>query len=274
MPTIDKLSLDGKVIVVTGAAGYLGEMHVEAIIEAGGIPVLIDINETALSEVTMRLKEKYSDCSVLAFVKTITNKGDMLYVKNEILKEFGRIDGLINNACNNPTMKNEGIIGRFEDLEYDEWSLDMEVGLYGAICCSQVFGTYFAENCNGVIVNISSDLGIVAPNQNLYHIEGRINSQQPKKPVAYSTVKWGLIGLTKYLSTYWAEQNVRVNALAFGGVYNNQSEIFLSRVEKLIPMRRMAKRDEYKGSIIYMLSDATSYMTGSVVTIDGGRTAW
>ena len=113
-----------------------------------------------------------------------------------------------------------------------------------------------------------------APKQGLYRIDCELEKDQPKKPVTYSTVKWGMIGLTKYLSTYWAEQNVRTNAVALGGVFNQQSEIFLKRIKEQIPMRRMARVDEYKGSIVYMLSEASSYMTGAVVSIDGGRTAW
>lgn len=126
----------------------------------------------------------------------------------------------------------------------------------------------------GVILNISSDLGVIAPNQNLYRIDGETEENQPKKPVTYSVVKWGLIGLTKYLSTYWADKNVRSNAVAFGGVYNNQSEEFLKRVTELIPMGRMASKDEYMSSVIYLISEASSYMTGALVNIDGGRTAW
>lgn len=272
---MDKFSLCGKVIIITGAAGFLGIMHTKAVLDAGGIPVMLDLSEQRLAESKEQLEKEYPGKSIEIFATSITEKAGLEHIRDALVEKYGKIDGLINNACNNPTMKDsdEGS-GRFESFSYEEFLADTNVGLYGALLCSQIFGTYMAQNGGGSIVNISSDLGVIAPNQNLYTVEGKEEYQQPKKPVTYSTVKWGLIGLTKYLSTYWAEKNVRANAMAFGGVFNNQSETFLKRVEELIPMRRMANRDEYMGSIVYMLSDASSYMTGSVVSIDGGRTAW
>lgn len=272
---MDKFRLDNRVIIITGAAGFLGVMHTKAIIEAGGIPVMIDIDTERLNVALELLKMEYKDCEIHFFSVDITDKNLLCEIRDVLLEQYGHIDGLVNNACNNPTMKASGKgEGRFETFTREEWIADTEVGLYGAICCSQVFGGAMADHGGGVILNIASDLGIVAPNQNLYIVEGWPEEEQPKKPVTYSTTKWGLIGLTKYLSTYWADKNVRANAVAFGGVFNNQSELFLGRVRKLIPLGRMAERDEYMGSIIFMLSDASSYMTGSVVTIDGGRTAW
>ena len=148
------------------------------------------------------------------------------------------------------------------------------MGLTGAFLCSQVFGSYMAKQKNGVIINVSSDLGIIAPDQRLYRKEGLAGDAQPVKPVTYSVVKHAIIGLTKYLATYWAEDNVRVNAICPGGVYNDQKEEFLERIEKLIPLRRMAAEDEYKGIIVFLASDASTYMTGSTIVIDGGRTCW
>lgn len=273
--SMNKFRLDNKVIIITGASGFLGVMHTKAIIEAGGIPVMIDIDELRLEKVSKLLEMEYKDCTIHPFRANITDTVSMNKIRDELMERYGHIDGLINNACNNPTMKGTGKgEGRFETFTHEEWIADTEVGLYGAVCCSQVFGEIMARQGGGVILNVASDLGIVAPNQNLYIVDGRTEEEQPKKPVTYSMTKWGLIGLTKYLSTYWADKNVRANAVAFGGVVNNQSEQFLGRIRKLIPLGRMAERDEYMGSIIYMLSDASSYMTGSVVTIDGGRTAW
>lgn len=268
-------SLDGKVIIITGAAGLLGRMHAKAVLDVGAIPILLDINIKKLDSVRKELLEENPSSKVITFCNNITDENQMREVLDCVIEKCGHVDGLINNACHNPTMKNaQKGIGRLETLSHKEWLEDTEVGLYGAICCSKIFGGYMAEHDGGVILNIVSDLGVIAPNQGLYRIDGELEKDQPKKPVTYSTVKWGMIGLTKYLSTYWAEQNVRTNAVALGGVFNQQSEIFLKRIKEQIPMRRMARVDEYKGSIVYMLSEASSYMTGAVVSIDGGRTAW
>lgn len=271
---MNKFRIEKQVIIVTGAAGLLGEMHARAILDAGGIPVMLDIDEKRVQSLQSKLVEDYKNYDMLFEVVDITNETALLKIKKKIVSKFKRIDGLINNACNNPSMKDSNMDGRFETFSHEEWSRDIEVGLYGAVCCCKVFGKYMAEMGHGVIVNIASDLAIVAPNQSLYLKDNLSEEHQPKKPVTYSAVKWGLIGLTKYLSTYWPEKGVRVNAVALGGVYNNQSEEFLQRITSLIPMGRMAKKDEYMCTIIYLLSEASSYMTGSVVTVDGGRTAW
>jgi NAD(P)-dependent dehydrogenase (short-subunit alcohol dehydrogenase family) len=131
-----------------------------------------------------------------------------------------------------------------------------------------------AKKKSGVILNISSDLGLIAPDQRIYREKNVPEEKQKVKPVTYSIVKHGLIGLTRYLATYWADKGIRVNAVCFGGVYNNQPEDFVKKLVKLIPMGRMAKPDEYKGAIQFLISDASSYMTGSIVVIDGGRTCW
>jgi NAD(P)-dependent dehydrogenase (short-subunit alcohol dehydrogenase family) len=131
-----------------------------------------------------------------------------------------------------------------------------------------------AKRGSGVIVNVASDLAVIAPDQRLYRVDGLPENQQPVKPVTYSVVKTALLGLTRYLATYWSSANVRVNAISPGGVFNSQPEVFLSRLKQLIPMERMANRDEYQGAILFLCSDASSYMTGANLVIDGGRTCW
>jgi NAD(P)-dependent dehydrogenase (short-subunit alcohol dehydrogenase family) len=140
--------------------------------------------------------------------------------------------------------------------------------------CSRVFGGEMARRGKGVIVNIASDLALIAPDQRLYEIDGRAVESQPVKPVSYSVVKTGLIGLTRYLATYWAAAGVRANALCPGGVENGQDAVFLKRIAERIPLGRMATRDEYQGAVLFLCSDASSYMTGAVLAVDGGRTAW
>ncbi|HEY3667467.1 MAG TPA: SDR family oxidoreductase, partial [Polyangiaceae bacterium] len=192
-----------------------------------------------------------------------------------VLKRYGRIDGLINNAAHNPKVEGKGLAAtRFENFSLEDWSRDLAVGLTGAFLVSQVFGAHMAAHGGGVIVNIASDLGVIAPDQRIYRRPGLPESEQPVKPVTYSVVKGGLVMFTKYLATYWAEQNVRVNALVPGGVYAGQPDDFVERLTNLIPMGRMAKQDEYRAALVFLCSDASSYMTGSNLIVDGGRTCW
>lgn len=152
--------------------------------------------------------------------------------------------------------------------------MELSVGLKGAFICSQVFGEEMAKQGKGVILNISSDLGISAPDQRIYKKTGLSQNMQPVKPVTYSVIKHGLIGLTKYTATYWADKGIRVNALCPGGVYNNQPEDFVNKLANLIPIGRMANIDEYKAGVLFLISEASSYMTGSTLIIDGGRSCW
>jgi len=272
---LDKFSLKGKICVITGGAGLLGKKHAEAVLEAGGLPVILDINEESIHKTVSSLKKTYRK-EVVGFKVDITNRVEMEVLRDIVLKKYKKIDVLINNAANNPKIENKTKINwsRFENFPIQVWNNDLAVGLTGAFCASQVFGTVMAKQKNGVILNISSDLGIIAPDQRIYTKPGLSINQQPAKPVTYSVIKHGLIGLTKYLATYWVENNIRVNALCPGGVYNDQDEVFVKKLTNLIPMGRMAKVDEYKATIIYLISDASSYMTGSVVVVDGGRTCW
>lgn len=163
---------------------------------------------------------------------------------------------------------------RFEHFPLNQWNNDVKVGLTGAFLCSQIIGSEMAKRDGSVILNISSDLGIIGPDQRIYRKKGYPKEMQSVKPVSYSAVKYGIIGLTKYLATYWADKGIRVNTLCPGGGYNNQPEKFVKKFTNLIPMARMAKKDEYKAAILFLISDASSYMTGSTLIIDGGRSCW
>lgn len=270
----NRYNLKNKVAIITGGGGLLGKMHAEAIAEAGGIPVIVDINKNASDKVSKFLKEKLGADSLS--VKTdITKKDQLIELRRKILKKYSKIDILINNAANNPKVKKKGLIQeRFEKFTLDMWYKDIAVGLTGAFLCSQIFGETMAKNGSGVILNISSDLGIIAPDQRIYTKKGVPEEKQPVKPVTYSVIKHGLIGLTRYMATYWCNKGIRVNALCPGGIYNNQPEEFVKKLTNLIPMGRMAEPDDYKGAVQFLCSDASSYMTGSVVVIDGGRTCW
>jgi NAD(P)-dependent dehydrogenase (short-subunit alcohol dehydrogenase family) len=194
----------------------------------------------------------------------------------QISADYGRFDILVNNAANNPKMENTSgrEFSRLENFPVAQWEADLAVGLKGAFLCARSIGALMAQRGAGVIVNIASDLGVIAPDQRLYRREGLAEDEQPVKPVTYSVVKTGLIGLTRYLATYWCDQGVRCNALSPGGVENGQSEEFVTRLSSLIPMGRMARADEYEGALLFLCSDASSYMNGQNLVIDGGRSCW
>ncbi|MCM1089508.1 MAG: SDR family oxidoreductase [Muribaculum sp.] len=245
--------------------------------DAGGTTVLLDISKQALDNTFSDLRKSYSHEKVCGLIADITDRDNLEEVRRDVLSCYRKVDGLINNAANNPKMEgnvaNMGAI-QFENFPVEMWMNDIAVGLTGAFLCSQIFGEIMAEQGNGVILNISSDLGIIAPDQRIYRKPGLKDEEQTIKPVTYSVIKHGLIGLTKYLATYYAEKGIRCNALCPAGVYNGQAEEFLKKLTNLIPMGRMADADEYKSTILYLLSDASSYMTGSTVIVDGGRTCW
>ncbi len=268
--------LSGKVAIITGGAGTLGEMHAEIIAEAGGNPVLVDIDEKTAQKKAKKISEKF-DVKALGVKTDITDSEEVKNLLDSIMKKYNRVDILINNAANNPKVKNEKSEiewSRLENFPLDQWNKDLSVGLTGTFLCSKIVGSEMAKRGGGVIVNISSDLGIIAPDQRLYRKENVCEEKQPVKPVSYPVIKSALFGLTRYLATYWAEKNVRVNSLSPGGVYENQPDDFLKKISSCIPLGRMARKDEYKGAILFLCSDASSYMTGSNLTIDGGRTCW
>ena len=268
--------LDGKVIVITGATGLLGRKHAQAIACYGGTPVLLDLSQKMVDELANELNNQYKVGSV-GFSVDITNEHVVENNANQIIEHFGKIDGLVNNAANNPKVEDSSEVNfsRLENFPLNVWHDDLNVGLAGSFLCAKYYGFEISKNPNGgSIINISSDLGLMAPDQRLYSKPGLSEDQQPVKPITYSVVKTGLIGLTRYLATYWAEKNVRCNAICPGGVENGQPEEFLKDVSSRIPMNRLAKADEYQGTLLWMLSDASSYLNGAIVSVDGGRTAW
>jgi NAD(P)-dependent dehydrogenase (short-subunit alcohol dehydrogenase family) len=275
MSALDRFRLDGRVALITGGCGLLGRQHAAAIASAGGIPVLLDIDRADPPTVAKKLSEEFAS-PVHGFVADITQLDALSALKDQILHGLGRIDILINNAANNPKMEaaDSCDFSRVEFFPMETWDADIAVGLTGAFLCSRVFGSEMAARGGGVIVNVSSDLGLISPDQRLYSRPGLPAEAQPVKPVTYSVVKTGLIGLTRYLATYWAQAGVRVNAISPGGVYTNQPEDFVARLSQLIPLGRMAHADEYQAAILFLCSDASSYMTGSNLIIEGGRTAW
>lgn len=268
-------SLQGKVIVITGALGLLGRKHAEAVACYGGTPILLDLSQKEVNDLASDLNYKYK-VQAMGFAVDITDEQAIESNAQSLIDKFGKIDGLVNNAANNPKVENNKKVtfSRLENFPIDIWNQDIKVGLTGSFLCSKHYGYQISKNPNGgSIVNISSDLGLIAPDQRLYAKEGVDEDKQNVKPVSYSVVKTGLIGLTRYLATYWANKNVRCNALCLGGVKNGQPEEFLKEIKDRIPMCRMANDYEYQGTLLWVLSDASSYLNGAIIPIDGGRTA-
>jgi NAD(P)-dependent dehydrogenase (short-subunit alcohol dehydrogenase family) len=270
-----RFSLHGRVAIVTGGAGLLGVRHCEAIASAGGIPVVADLRadiaQAAASRIAMATG---GECVGLEC--DVTSSSSVEGMLAAVLDRFDRIDVLVNNAANNPKVETTSARqwSRLENLPLEMWHADIAVGLTGAFLCSRTIGAEMARRGTGVIVNIASDLAVIAPDQRLYEKPGLDSHQQPVKPVTYSVVKTGLVGLTRYLATYWADAGVRVNALSPGGVYDGQPDEFVSRLATRIPLGRMADVNEYQGALLFLCSDASSYMTGQNLVVDGGRTCW
>ena len=249
------LNLKNKNIIITGGNGFLGSQITNALLNEKANVYIIDIKEPK-----KRLTAKY-------FKSDITNENDL----KKILKFFQlkkiKIDALINNAAiDYPPLKSKKNNFKLEAFPNDLWDKDIAVSLKGSYLCTKVFGSYMSKFKKGTIINVSSDLGIIAPDQRIYKNSGFI------KPVTYSVVKHGIIGLTKYTASYWGEKNIRCNAIAPGGIYNNQDSSFVKKINQLIPLGRMAKKNEYNGLILFLCSDLSSYMTGSIIVADGGRT--
>ena len=269
-------SLNGKWALITGGAGLLGIEHARALLTVGANIVLWDINDKTLQKAQELLEKEYSEQRISIQAVDITKESEVIASLETLSRHGIVINVLINNAAINPKYS-EGFqkpSSRVEHFSIDDWNSQLSVGLTGAFICSKNIGERMEKSGGGVIVNIASDLSVISPDQRLYAQDDLNVEQQPVKPVTYSVIKSGLVGLTIYLATYWRSSNIRVNALSPGGVYENQDPAFVEKLTNLIPLGRMAQKDEYHGAIQFLSSDASSYMTGQNLIVDGGRTIW
>tara|TARA_B100001996_G_C18574535_1_gene559783 strand:+ start:110 stop:883 length:774 start_codon:yes stop_codon:yes gene_type:complete len=250
-----------KISLITGGGGFFAFQHALAMSEMNNEIVLADINKKKLIDIQKKLLR--NNIKVYIFKADISKEKDVIKLKNFLLKKFGQIDILINNASIDhvPNKKNK----TFKNLKLKSWNKEIEVGLTGTFLCSKIFGSIMQKEKKGVILNISSDLSIIAPDQRIYsHLKF-------EKPITYSVIKHGIVGLTKYLAAYWGKNNVRVNCISPGGIENKQNKTFIKKIKKLIPLGRMARSNEYIGVIKFLCSNQSSYMTGQNIIIDGGR---
>lgn len=267
-------NLSGKTAVITGAAGLLGREHALALSSAGANLVCIDIETQKLEELRSALT---ADVEYLFLECDIADENAVQSAWKQITQQFSGPFVLVNNAAIDPKVSKDNSdtnSSRLENFPLDKWNQEVAVGLTGAMLWCKYLGQTMSEQGDGVIINIASDLGVIAPDQRLYKTKGIPEDQQNVKPVTYSVIKHGLIGMTKYLATYWADKGVRCNALAPAGVQTNQNKEFVQKLTSLIPMGRMAARDEYHGALVFMASDASKYLNGQTIVMDGGRSIW
>ncbi len=276
--TPNRFDLEGRTALITGAAGLLGRQHALALLECGTTVVLTDVGAEGLRAARAEMSEHFPAARIITHEMDVSSLETIRGVSTALAAEGRRVDILVNNAAIDPKVKgDQGVVetSRLEHFSVDQWDLQIAVGLTGAFLCTQVFGSAMAwDGKGGVILNIASDLAVFAPDQRLYRRAGVADDMQPVKPVTYSVIKHGLVGLTRYIATYWADRGVRANALSPGGVYNGQSDVFVQRLSALIPLGRMAKREEYRAAVQFLCSDASSYMNGQNIVMDGGRSAW
>tara|TARA_Y100000739_G_C20589440_1_gene457102 strand:+ start:1021 stop:1848 length:828 start_codon:yes stop_codon:yes gene_type:complete len=272
---LSKFNLSGKTALITGAAGVLGQQHAQSLLEVGCKVILSDISDLGLNQIRPRFKDQ----NCLFETLDVSSEKSVKRLFEKLNSDKVMIDILINNAAINHAVNqkiNSSLnVNRLEDFDEDIWDKELNVGLKGAFLCSKIFGQHMANELEGgVILNIASDLSIISPDQRLYADSKLEKSKQKVKPITYSVIKTGLIGMTKYLATYWAKENVRCNAISPGGIYIDQDEIFIERIKQKIPLGRMAYKDEYRSAIQFLCSDASSYMNGHNLVIDGGRSIW
>ena len=269
----DKFRLDGQTAIVTGGAGLLGKEFCRTLAQAGSAVVVADLNQAATQQVADDLT--HSGYKALACVVDVTCPESTRAMADAAVASFGRLDILVCSAALDPKFdpQNQSAQSRnaFEDYPLAAWQQALDVNLTGMFLSAQAAVTPMLAQDHGVIINICSTYGLVGPDQRLYERPGQ---PQQYKPVYYSVTKAGVLGLTRYLATYYAGKNIRVNSLTPGGIYNNHDEIFTKNYSFRTVMGRMAHIDEMNGAILFLASDASSYMTGNNVVVDGGWTAW
>ena len=268
----DMFNLEGKVSVVTGGAGILGQHFCTGMAESGATVVVVDLLEEKALALAQELQEQYKS-EAIGIGCNVSNPQSVKAMVEHVVAEFGEINILHNNAAGKSDDL-DAFFASFEEYSLDQWRKIMEVNLDGIFLVAQAIGKQMVkQGKGGSIIQTASIYGIMAPDPRIY--EGSFYlGRQISSPAVYSASKAGVVGLTKYLSAYWADQKIRVNTLTPGGVESGQNEIFKQKYSNRIPMARMAQPDEMVGVLIYLASDASSYVTGQNIIVDGGLSAW
>ena len=266
---MDLFSLQDKIAIVTGACGLLGIQHCKALAEAGATVVVADLNEAACKAIAAELGPHH-----MALAMDVTSPASLQAARDQILERYQRIDILVNNAAINDMFENPLTAkeqSMFEHYPLEQWNRSWNVNVSGMFLCSQVMGTVMANQGGGSIINIASTYGIVAPDQSIYR--NAAGEQTFYKSPSYPVTKAAVLGFTKYLAAYWGHKNVRVNTLSPGGVENNQDAYFIQNYAAKTLLGKMASAADYKGAVVFLASNASAYMTGANLVVDGGWTA-
>jgi len=270
---ISKLfDLEGRNIIITGASGLLGSQYANTLSSAGANIILLDIDTGKNEKLKSALVKKYKN-KISAYTLDISNQIEVNKTSKKIIKDFKKIDGLINNAAyttKGAKEKSDNAFGTFENFPIDIWQKSLDINLSGVFFCSQAFGKIMAKQGKGVIVNIASTYGLVGADQRIYGKSGL------NLPISYAATKGAIVNFTRYLAAYWHGKNIRVNTLSPGGVMDKtyQEKTFIKKYSEKTILGRMANKDEYNGAMLFLISDASSYMTGANLVVDGGWTSW
>jgi NAD(P)-dependent dehydrogenase (short-subunit alcohol dehydrogenase family) len=272
-----QFDLSDKIILITGGAGFLGVHFAEAVAEMGGIPLLLDINKQDIEKAMTHLSNQGFNTD--GFVLDLTNATQVVHVVDQIVNKYETIDVLINGAAF--AMKNlqeggEAFFAPFEQYDQTLWQISLDVNLTGTFLITQAIGKLMKNQQKGVIINIASDVAVISPDHRIYQPDERFDYDGVpfNTPIGYSVTKAGILAFTRYLATYWAKDGIRVNAVSPAGAYRNQDPKFVEQLALRIPMGRMAFPQEFKGAIVFLASEASSFITGHNLIIDGGRTIW
>lgn len=265
-------SLKGKTAIVTGGCGILGQRFCNGLAELGANVAIVDLNETDAQAAAREISQRYG-IKVMGIACDVSSPQSVENMVHQVITEFGAINILHNNAASKSANLN-AFFAPFEEYNLDEWRRIMSVNIDGMFLVAQAVGKQMiAQKTGGSIIQTASIYGIMAPDQRIYegsyYLDRAINT-----PAVYSVSKAAVVGLTMYLSAYWADKGIRVNTLTPGGVESGQNDEFKKRYSARIPMGRMAQRDEMVGALIYLASDASSYVTGQNIVVDGGLSVW
>jgi NAD(P)-dependent dehydrogenase (short-subunit alcohol dehydrogenase family) len=259
----DKFELKGKVIIISGSCGLIGRAFCEAAAQYGAHVVCADIEIANPAKLAEELSSRHGR-KMLGYALNVANKSEVMAMREKVLAEFSTIDGLVCGHQNKSHLKFEP----FESVSEENWDTVVEINLKGTFLLCQVIGSWMAEKGKGSIVNIPSTYSVVAPNQNLY------KGTSLGCPAAYSASKGGVDALSRYLASYWAARGVRVNMITPHGVWNNHEEQFEKNFAQFSPLQRLSYNHEVAGALIFLLSDASSYVTGDNMKVEGGWTVW